>query len=64
MIDNENIIYTKTEKSQRKIKAFANGKKDDAMNYGWKLAQKNPKNEYFIITQDKKCLRFNLQIIA
>lgn len=49
--------------SQRKVKEFQD--KDEAMRYGWKLAYKNKdvNTSFFIITEDKKCLRFNKQII-
>jgi len=58
-----NTIYRKTKKSQRKVKSFSLGMFDDAMKYGWNLAEKNRNIEYFIITEDSKCLRFNRQII-
>lgn len=56
--------YTKRGfKSQRKVKSFED--KDVAMKYGWDLAYANTDNEvsYYIITEDKKCLRFNKTII-
>ena len=59
-----NTIYLKTKKSQKKIKSFDVGKFDEAMQFGWDLAYKNKDNEYFIITENKKCLRFNLQIVV
>jgi hypothetical protein len=58
-----NTIYIKTEKRQRKVKDFPIGKIEDAMNYGWKLAYSNKQNRYFIITENSKCLNFNIQII-
>jgi hypothetical protein len=58
-----NTIYFKTEKSQRKVKAFEQGQLDKAMEYGWNLAYKKLNTEFFIITENNKCLRFNKQII-
>jgi hypothetical protein len=59
-----NTIYVKTKKSQRKIKSFNFGEYDKAMQFGWDLAYKNQNNEYFIITENEKCLKFNLQTIV
>jgi|AntRauMFilla1563_2_1112583.scaffolds.fasta_scaffold06457_6 hypothetical protein len=58
-----NTIYQKTEKSQRKVKTYDVGEKERAMNVGWYLTYKNPKKDYFIITEDEKCLKFNRTII-
>ena len=58
-----NTIYVKTEKSQIKVKTFEQGKLEEAMTYGWKLTYKNLDKKYFIITENKKCLTFNKQII-
>ena len=62
-----NVIYKKGitpkgNKSQKKVKSFES--RDDAMKYGWKLANKVKKDcAYFIITEDGKCLNFNKTII-
>jgi hypothetical protein len=58
-----NTIYFKTEKSQIKVKTFEQGQLDKAMEYGWNLAYKKLNKEFFIITENNKCLRFNKQII-
>lgn len=58
-----NTIYIKTERSQRKIKNFDVGDLVKAMSYGWKLAYKNTRNDYFILTEDDKCLKFNTQTV-
>lgn len=54
-----NTVYVKTAKRQRKVKVFKAGEKENAMVYGWKVAEKHREKDYFIITEDKKCLRFN-----
>ena len=59
-----NTIYQKTKKSQRKVKDFNNGEIEKAMFFGWELSSKNQQNQYFIITENGKCLKFNLTIIV
>jgi hypothetical protein len=59
-----NTVYLKTEKSQRKVKTFNIGSLQQAMDYGWKLANKNKVDYYyFIITEGNKCLKFNTTIV-
>jgi hypothetical protein len=58
-----NTIYKKTTKKHRKVKTFDEGKIEDAMNFGWKLARQNKHERYFIITENNRCLTFNIQII-
>lgn len=50
-------------KGQKKVKEFENGKMEEAMAYGWKLAENNKNNEYFIITEYNNCFKFNRVII-
>lgn len=59
-----NTIYIKTAKSQRKIKSFQDNEIEKAMKYGYNLAFKNKNESYFIITSDKKCLKFNTLIVV
>jgi len=58
-----NTVYLKTEKSQRKIKTFATGQKENALKYGFNLAYKNQTKSYFVITEDEKCLKCNTNVI-
>ena len=59
-----NTIYVKTERSQKKIKQFSENDFEKAMEYGFKLAFKNKNKNYFIVTSDKRCLKFNTTIIV
>ena len=58
-----NTIYKKTEKSQRKIKTFSIGELEQAINYGFDLAHKKTEEQFFIITENNKCLKFNTTIV-
>ena len=63
-----NRIYktTVTPKSRRKYKTFPNGELEKAMEYGWRLSNRNIDSNvsFFIITENEKCLRFNKTIIV
>ena len=59
----QNVIYKKTKKGNKEVKTFANGQLEEAMNYGRKQCYNNVGEEFFIITENDNCLKFNRTII-
>jgi len=55
-----NTIYQKTEKSQRKIKAYEVGEKEKAMNKGWNLTDKLPSITTYSNYLNIASIRFSL----